>query len=415
VLAVLRVQPNPLTEITMNPFRFPLPHFPRFAFAARSLLAGLGLLLGCAAQASYCISIHDDPAASGVNNTGGSSQVASAIDGAPNVTTTPAPGQTAAQVSAAHEAAFRARGYTTVRSSPEEFCVTAGPGGAPLGGGLAHGTDDTGLDIDGKIVRPRPPVAPPVRPDDKDNGVPVPVPPDHQPPIPQPLQIVILIYIVDQNGVVVVIQIQVFVPAGANGAQIRQLIEQALRAHGLLPSRVRYPNLLQPGQLVDGLWIDRTVAGEPVVGFEYRYDARARQVLHRIGGAGFLPTFGAAEYGRSLRGACPIEPRVGVQGAPRLGSFFDVFHDFGLSFAPGGIVVSLQPGLMPLGAGWLHVDPGLSVFEFALTDAFGRMQRRHSLPNDLALVGLPLCQQAGVLGPAGELGLSPAMRCVVDR
>lgn len=384
-------------------------------FLSRSLCqAAVLLALGASilAQTTYCLSVHAGPA-TGSNNLAAPSWLAASIGGGPIVSVAPTAGQTAAQASAAHEAAFVAAGYATARSGPNEFCVTAGPGGAPLTSGLSYGTDDTNLDIDSKVRKP--PAVPGVPPavGAKGNGVPVPVPPDNQPPMPLPGQITILVYLETDHGVIV-ITIQIQLPPGMNGQQLRQLIEQLLRAHGLLPTRARYPSPLPGGGLVDGLLLERAANGDKVVGIEYQYDAMARRLVHQIGGAGFLPTFGAGEYGPATRGQAPFEPWARVQGYPQIGSFFDVFHEIGLPLSPGGTVTGLAPAVMPIASGWLLVDPALSVFEFALTDPFGVIQKRYHVPPAPGLIGLPLYEQAGVVGPTGELSLTNAVRCVID-
>lgn len=368
--------------------------------------------LPTAAQNNYCMSVHAGPA-TGVNSGNAPAKLGSKIGSGPTILTPTAPGQTAAQASAAHEAAYRAAGYATSRSGPNEFCVTAGPGGAPLSGGLCYGTDDTNLDIDGKVRKPPAVPGVPVPPGDKGNGVPVPVPPDTQPPLPFPGLITILVEIRTAAGTTVVIAIHIQLPAGLNGAQLRQLIEQVLRSYGLLPNRVQYPSVLQHGQWVDGLLLERTIAGDQVVGIEYAYDSLARHIVHQNGGAGFLPYRGAGEYGPATRGMAPFEPWVRVQGTPSVGSSFDVYHELGLPFAPGGTVVGLVPAGQPFGNGWLLIEPGASVFEFAMTDAFGVIQKRHTVPNHPGLIGLPLCEQAGVTGPNGIPSLTPAVRCIL--
>jgi hypothetical protein len=381
----------------------------------RSLLGAamaLSLSLCALAQTTYCLSVHGGPA-TGVNTLGAPSQLAAAIGGAPNVGTGPTAGQTAAQASAAHEAAFIAAGYTTARTGPNQFCVTAGPGAAALAGGLAYGCDDTNLDIDTKVRRaPVAPGAPPAA-GGKDSGVPVPVPPDQQPPMPMPGLIQILIYI-DDHGTLVIIQVVIQLPPGLNGQQLRLLIEQALRAAGLLPNRVRYPSVLQSQGLVDGLYLDRTMTGAKVYGIEYQYDAMSRRIVHQNGGAGFLPDFGASEYGVATRGAAPIEPWAHVQGFPQIGSFFDVTFEFGMPNTPGATVLSLGQGVAPIANGWLMVDLATAFFTFTMSDGLGNIQLQHTVPMVPALIGLPLHEQAGLLGPGGQLSLTNAVRSVID-
>ncbi len=136
--------------------------------------------------------------------------------------------------------------------------------------------------------------------------------------------------------------------------------------------------------------------------------------MHQNGGAGFLPAFGAGAYGRATQGASPIEPWAHVQGFPQVGGFFEVFHEIGLPNLPGGIVMGFGSTMMPLGNGWLFVDPAVSTFEFAMTDAAGVIQKRHNIPAIPALIGLPIHQQAGIAGPGGQLSLTNAVRCVID-
>lgn len=387
------------------------PRFVRFVRSLPALALLLGLSLATPAQQEASFSVHGGPA-TGLNSANAPSRlmaqvkVGGAVD---RTSVAPAAGQTAAQVSASQEAAFQAKGYATRRDGPNDFAVTAGPGGAPLTDGAGVGNDDTGLDIDCGIKKlPAAPGAPPPDPKDKNGGGGVGVPPDHQPPVslPHPVVIIIIIEIRLANGTVIVIRVPILILPGMDGPQIRMAIEQALRSAGLLPNRVRWHSVLDPYRWVDGFQLDRTVNGDQVQHLEYEYDAMARRVLPpQELTAGMFPSFGATDYGQETRGAAPARPWAVSQGNHRVGGYFDVVYHLALPSAPGGEIVSLgrQLPATPLCNGYVLVDLPGAVFGFGLLDPSGDLRRSYLVPPAPALVGLPLNYQGLALDQGSGL------------
>lgn len=376
--------------------------FPRLP---ASLLA-CALILPASAQQKVCLSLHGGPA-TGTNNTGGRAQVAARVEGV-QVAIPTTPGQTTAQASAAHEAAFLAAGFTTERVNATEFCVTAAPGGRPITRGLCYGTDDTDLDLDSKVDR----IPPPADPKTKDNGAVVPLPPVVQPPLP--FGGVVTIYIHVRIGPIRLrICIQISLQANLPGPALRQSIIQQLRSHGFLGNVIRVADPLAPTQLIDVFQIERTAAGEPVDGIEHQYDAMARRILPDVTGAGLEPTFGLYEYGTATTGTAPRTPwSRGGMTPPMVNSFFDVFHDVELPLRAGGLGISLLPAAVPVANGMLLVEPSMLAFEFGFTDANGVLARHWTVPPALGLVGLPICSQ-GIAFDQNLLTMSTGMRAII--
>jgi hypothetical protein len=358
-----------------------------------------------------CMSLHGGPAL-GVNSLNAPAQVAGRVNGVQVSVPTNA-GQTAAQASAAHQAAFAAAGFATRRVLANLFCVTAGPGGAPITSGLCYGTDDMGFDLDSSVAR-IPPVPPGGgAPAAKPGGVVVPVPPRQQPPMQQSgtIQICFDVWIF---GVRVRICITVTLQAGLPGIGLQQMIQQQLQQNGFKSNLVMIRNPLQPTQIIEALQVERTTNGELVDGVEFQYDAMSRRILRNLTGAGVWPEYGAAEYGTATQGLAPFMPWSWVgNNPPVINSFFDVFHDVGLPNLPGGILINLMPGVAPVANGNLLVSPAGALFEFGISDAQGILHRSWTVPNNTSLVGLPICSQGGVVHASGQLSLSTGIKAVV--
>lgn len=360
-----------------------------------------------------CMSLHGGPAA-GVNSLNGPAQVAGRVNGV-QVSVPTAPGMGAGAASAAHQAAFAAAGFATVRVNANEFCVTAGPGGAPIISGLCYGTDDMGFDLDSSVGVIPPVGGPPVGvPAPKPGGVVVPVPPVQQPPLPQSgtIRICFDVWIF---GVRVRICITITLQMGIPGIGLQQMIQQQLRQNGFESNPIKIRNPLPPYQLIDALQVERMTNGDLVDGVEYQYDAMSRRIVQNYTGAGVWPEFGAAEYGFATRGLAPRMPWSHVQNPPLINNFFDVFHQVELPNLPGGIVINLTPASVPLLNGTLLVQPAGMVFEFGISDVQGLLHRRWNVPNNAGLLGLPICSQGGVVHPAGQVTLSTGIKAVVGR
>jgi hypothetical protein len=367
------------------------------------LLLGLFLSAALAAQQVVCLSLHG--VATGTNSLGQPSQVAARVQGVHVSVPAPA-GAPAAAVSAAHEAAFAAAGFATMRVNPNVFCLTLAPGGAPITSGSCYGTDDMGLNLDSDVSVPAgaPPAGAAVA---KANGVLVPLPPVQQPPQPQGGVIVIWIWIkVGTQQVLIIIQIQL--PPNVPGNVLRQIILQQLLAQGLLGNQVVVPDPLNPNQRLEMFQLERTVAGNPVVGIEFMYDAASRRIVRNATGAGVEPIFGAYEYGSGSLGFAPLMPWSRVQGQPKLNSFFDVFHEVGLPNAIGGNALGLGKSAIPVWNGTLLVDPNSLVLELGLTDGNGTWHRPWTVPNNMALVGFPLHSQ-GFAFQNGQISMTPGL------
>jgi hypothetical protein len=374
------------------------------------LALALAFAMRAPAQQTVCMSLHGVPA-TGTNNLGQPSQVAARVEGV-QVAVPAAAGATPAQTSAAHEAAFAAAGFTTVRVNATEFCVTAGPGGAPITRGLCYGTDEPSYDLDSSVARAVPP--PGGNPAGKDNGAVVPLPPVQQPPLPFGGVVTIYIY-VRVGPVRLRICIQISLMPSLPGSVLQQQIRQQLAAQGFHGSIIQVRDPLAPTRLIDVLQLERTTAGDPIDGVEYVYDAMSRRIVRSIAGAGLEPEFGASEYGTPTQGLAPRAPWSSSPGLPpRIDSFFDVFHHVELPLRPGGIAINLVPSAVPVLNGMLLVDPTGMVFEFGFSDANGTFARHWVVPNDQTLVGLPLCSQ-GVAFEGGQLVMTTGMRAVIGR
>ena len=375
--------------------------------AVRAALCVVVLAITASAQLEVCLSVHAGPA-SGVNSNGQPSQVTSRIkvNGVDDTrTVNPVAGQTAAQVSAAQEAQYRAAGFRTRRINANKFCIIAGPGGAPITAGVSYGNDDTGLDLDSGVRRLPPGPGGPVAPGAKGRGVGIGLPPDNHPPLPlpQPVEIRIIIEVIDRNGVVrtIVVRVQLF--PGMNGQQIQAMIIQALRQAGFTPSGARWNSAIEPYRLWYGLLLERSLLGEDVQHVEYQYDALARRVLPRQElFAGVLPEHGIGTFGLPTLGAAPRMPSAWGDGLPAPASFFDITYQIELPNAPGGEVIGFAPAELPIPnlGGWLYVDPGTSIFVLQLTDPMGTIRHRYVVPNDPGLVGLKLFTQGLALDAA---------------
>jgi hypothetical protein len=372
------------------------------ALCATALLATVSSAQGV----EVCMSLHAGPG-TGLNSLNGPAQVAGRVNGV-QVSVPTAAGQTAAQASAAHEGAFNAAGFLTRRVNANEFCVTAGPGGAPIVSGLCYGTDDMAFNLDSSLVLP--PAAPPAA---KPGGVVVPVPPRLQPPMPQAgtIQICFDVWVF---GIRVRICITITLQANVPGLGLQQLIQQQLLQNGFQSNLVKIFNPLQPTQLIEALQVERMTNGNLVDGVEFQYDQNSRLILKNVTGAGVWPEYGGAEYGLATQGLATSMPWSWLgNNPPRINSFFDVFHDVELPNLPGGIMINLTPGQVPVANGTLLVNPVGSVFEFGISDAQGILHRNWTVPNNASLVGLPVCSQGGVVHPSGQLSLSTGIKAVV--
>lgn len=368
-------------------------------FSALCHIALVGVAaLPLAGQQRVCLSLHQGPA-TGQNSLGLPAQVAARVQGV-HVTVPTTNGMTAAAASAAHEAAFQAAGFTTERETPHQFCLTSAPGNLPITSGLCYGTDDLGLDLDSSVAAVAPPPA--ADPKTKDAGVVVPLPGAQQPPQPFGGVVVIMVRVRIGSQYQWIV-IQIVLPPNWNGQQLRLLILQQLLAHGLLGNVIVVPDPLQPNQRIEVLQVERTVAGWPVVGVEYAYDAAARRLLRSVTGAGLESLFGGYEYGWT-QPTYGMEPWSHLGGQPRIGSFFDVFHELGWPSALGGFVLGTSKTGVPVFQGNLLVDP--EIVELALTSASGRLTRTWSVPGSPSLVGFPLHSQGFVLAGNGDIALS---------
>ncbi len=400
-LAVFRAIPNPTHKES--------PMSRLSSFFSRCALVSLGafLTVSLAAQQVVCLSLHG--VGTGLNSNGQPAQVAARVQGVP-VSVPTAAGQAAAAASAAHEAAFAAAGFATMRTGPNWFCLLSAPGGAPITSGSCYGTDDMGFDLDSDVSVPAgaPPAGAAVA---KANGALVPLPPVQQPPQPFGGVIVIWIWVrVGSQHVLVIVQIHL--QPNMNGFVLRQIIIQQLLAHGFLGNVITVADPMQPNQRMEVLQLERTVAGDPVVGIEYMYDAASRRIVRNVTGAGTESIFGAYEYGQGSLGLAPRMPWSHLQGAPRINSFFDVFHEVGLPNAIGGNALGLGKSVLPVWNGNLLVDPLSLVIELGLTDANGTWARHWVVPGNLALVGFPLHSQ-GFGFQNGQISMTPGVALTI--
>lgn len=376
---------------------------------SRCALASLGafLTVSLAAQQVVCLSLHG--IGTGTNSNGQPAQVAARVQGV-HVSVPTAAGQPAAAASAAHEAAFAAVGFATMRTGPSVFCLLSAPGGAPITSGSCYGTDDMGLDLDSDVSVPAaaPPAGAAIA---KANGALVPLPPVNQPPQPMGGVIVIWIWIrVGSQQVLVIVQIQL--QPNLPGGALRQMILQQLLAQGLLGNVITVADPMQPNQRLEVLQLERTTAGDPVVGIEFLYDAASRRLVRNVTGAGTESIFGAYEYGQGSLGVAPRLPWSHLQGAPRINSFFDVFHQVGLANAIGGNALGLGRSALPVWNGTLLVDPATLVLEFGLTDGNGTWARHWVVPGTMALVGFPLHSQ-GFGFQNGQVSMTPGVALTI--
>jgi hypothetical protein len=267
-----------------------------------------------------------------------------------------------------------------------------------------------GLDLDSDVSVPAaaPPAGAAVA---KANGALVPPPPVNQPPQPMGGVIVIWIWIrVGSQHVLVIVQIQL--QPNLPGGVLRQIIIQQLLLHGFLGNVITVADPLQPNQRMEVLQLERTTAGDPVVGIEYMYDAASRRLVRNVTGAGTESIFGAYEYGQGSLGFATQMPWTHLQGAPRLNSFFDVFHEVGLPNAIGGNALGLGKSALPVWNGTLLVDPATLVLELGLTDGNGTWARHWAVPGTLALVGVPLHSQ-GFAFQNGQISMTPGVALTI--
>jgi len=370
-----------------------------------TVLTLLALATCLTAQVQVCLSVHAGPA-NGVDNTGAPSILTATIAG---VTTAihPAPGQTAPACSAAHEAAFIAAGYATVRVNPNVFCITARPGGLPLTAGAAYGTTDQALNLDSSVQ-----ALPNANPRQKRNGALLGVPQVNMPPQPFGGMIIadidILVF-----GSLVTMPVPIQLPPGQPGHQLQQFMQMQFEQHGLLGNLMTIDDPLIAGAMIDVLQLERTFVGEPVVGIEMHWDPNSRWLMPTVVGAGLEPIFGACEYGEPTQGTAFGEPFSLCFGQPQVGGQFDIVHE---CYYPNGITVnalSLGLGATPVFNGFLLTDPAASLLELGLTDPLGTYVRPWLVPPDPQLAGLQLASQAVVLDASGQHTFSTGMRVVI--
>jgi len=129
----------------MNAFR------PFFLF---SLI--LFITATASAQQKICLSVHGGPSTGRTkHNTwpselSASIKIGGVIDG---TSTGLIGGLSAAEASSWHKTEFDFKGYVTCRTNPNEFCILAGPGGAPLqSDDYMYETTDTGLRLDVRVA-----------------------------------------------------------------------------------------------------------------------------------------------------------------------------------------------------------------------------------------------------------------------
>ncbi|HEX5053457.1 MAG TPA: hypothetical protein VFZ65_16890 [Planctomycetota bacterium] len=369
----------------------------------RSLFPTL-LAATLAAQQQVCLGVHGG--AAGVNQFGAASRLSARIGGT-TVTIFPAAGQVAPACSFAHQAAFTAMGYTTVRLDPETFRVTSGPGG--ITDGAVYGTDDSSLDLQSSVQESPLPF---VDPRTKASGAMVPLPQPNQPPQPFGGNLTVCIDARVGGAIVTTcrqLQLQPGFPAGplANDIQLQ------LEIQGFFGNRVFVEDPLVPGSLIEVLQLERTNPGEPIVGVRILFDANSRRLVPTVTGAGVAPFYGADEYGRATQGAAFGEPWSMVLGVPRVGTNFNVIHEMRRPNAFAIEVLSLAPSALPVFGGFLLVDPATMVLELGVTDGTGRMQRPWWIPANPMLGGFQLCSQGVVLIPGAQDVFSTGVRCVL--
>ena len=374
-----------------------------FAFPSLSLLLAASL----AAQQVVCLSVDNGPAL-GVNSLGGPAQLAARVQGVQVAIPTTA-GMPAAAASAAHQAAFNAAGFTTMRTTPNEFCVTLAPGGA-ITSGLCYGTDDMGLDLDSDVHAA--PLAPGgvVDPATKPGGAVVPLPPVNQPPLPWSGQITICFW-VWIGPLHVRICITITLPANQPGFALGQYVRQQLQQQGFVGNVITMQHPWLP-QTMDVLQIERTMAGDRVDGVEYTYDALSRRILPNVTGAGLPAIYGGYEYGLPSAGFATGPLWSHLQGRPQVGSFFDVFHQVDLPNTIGGMVLGTGKTALPVFNGQLLVDPNGMVIELGLTSPTGGLQRHWTIPPTPTLAGFPLHSQ-GFAFSNGQITMATGIAAIL--
>lgn len=378
-----------------------LPHALRLSV----LVSLLALASNLAAQVRVCLSVHAGPA-NGVDNLGAPSILAATIAG---VTTSllPAPGQTAPACSAAHEAAFIAGGYATVRVNPNVFCITAGPGGVPLTAGAAYGTTDQALNLDSSVQ-----ALPNANPRQKRNGALLGVPQVNMPPQPFGGMMIADIDLL-VGGALVTQPVPIQLPPGQPGFQLQQFVQLQFEQQGMLGNLVSIDDPLVAGAQIDVLQLERTFVGEPIVGIEMHWDPNSRWLLPTVVGAGLEPLFGACEYGEPTQATAFGQPFSLCFGQPRVGGQFDIVHE---CVYPNGITVNaLSSGTAatPVFNGFLLTDPAASLLELGLTDPLGTYVRPWLIPPDPQLSGFQLASQAVVLDASGQHTFSTGMKIVI--
>jgi len=360
------------------------------------------LLLAAALPAQglhVCLSVHG--VAAGVDSVGAPSRLTASIGGVAT-TILPAAGSPGPVVSAAHEAAFVAAGYMTVRINPNEFCITAVPGGGPVVAGAAYGTTDLGLGLDNKIRRipgPQPIVAPLAKANGAGLALPAPV------AAPQPVGAQFAVYVfVRIGGFSVSICVQINLQAGLTGLQIQDAIQWQLELQGFFGQRVVIGDPLVPGALLDVLQLERTASGDVIEGVELDWDPGARLLLPTVICCGQEPVFGAWEYGVATQNFAIAEPWSQCLGDPSVGGFFEIVHETQYPF--GLCIDAIALGQPPFGVdvfgGTLLVDPATMVLEAGLTDPLGTFSRPWLIPPAPQLAGLELASQAVVLDPSDQ-------------
>ena len=126
-----------------------------------------------------------------------------------------------------------------------------------------------------------------------------------------------------------------------------------------------------------------------------------------------IPFSGATDYGAGFAPALPQTPLLYAQGAPRINSFFDVFHEVELPNLPGGIAINLTAGAFPVLNGVLLVNPLGAVFEPGVSNSAGTLHRGWTVPGSPSLIGLPICEQGGVIDGSGTVSMSTGIRAVI--
>src|SRR5712671_248950 len=240
--------------------------FPRSTVMRLLLLPLLFAAIPLAAQGERWFSIHNGP---GYIDT----DVSFYLEGDIITVTVPAPA-TSVQAVNAVENAIRARGYQVSRADPNTICVTAGPGGSLLRDGHGITTDGLSgywLDLDRGQRPPQPPSK------DKKFGMCIPAPRTNVTSQGGCLQLQIELV---QLGLSMTRQVQVDLPYGMAGTQLQNYARSVLQSAGFQVNGVKFSDLRQPGVLLDGFALDRTVDGAwSVAHVEIQPDAQAALVV----------------------------------------------------------------------------------------------------------------------------------------